>query len=516
MYSEKDLALLQEKGLTVEVLDQQISYFKNGIDFVNIIRPAIPGEGISVLNDQEVMFYADLFDKKMQDFSLTRFIPASGAASRMFKALFEALEHLMGKDSDTEELLSSSKDLSMFFQNIEEYPFYDDLEHFLPESIDYQSLKRNDLILILKNLLESEGLNYGSMPKGLLKFHSYEKGNKTAFEEHFYEALRYLKNKTSDLKLHFTVSPEHRQLFSELSEKLCTFFEKENRVHFKIGFSEQKSATDTIAVDTQNEIFRNEDGSMLFRPGGHGALLENLNDLKEKIVFIGNIDNISPERAVSNRVKYKKLLGGFLIEKIGITHSLLKQLSKSEISDELREKAIEFIREISPESVNELLVMDEDDFKSHCHKILNRPVRICGMVKNVGEPGGGPFWVKNKRGELSKQIIESSQINMDNTEQKSHFQSATHFNPVDLACYIYDYTGKKFDLLDFRDPDMGFISKKSQGGKDLKALELPGLWNGAMAGWLTWFVDVPIETFTPVKTVFDLVREAHFDKLSER
>lgn len=509
MYSEKDFVQLKKKGLSPEIVDQQISYFENGIDFVKIIAPALPGNGISVFNQAEIQEYLQYFDENILSYSFTRFIPASGAASRMFKALFEALEYLSGEFTTVDQLFKKNPSLATFFKYLEEYPFCDDLMNYFSGELIKGDHTKEEIIIILKKLLLEEGLDYGNLPKGLLKFHKYEDGTRTAFEEHFIEAKLYLLNEKSEMKLHFTVSPEHQKLFSDLSEKLKDKFKSEAHIHCKTDFSVQKSSTDTIAVDISNNIFRNDDGSMLFRPGGHGALLENLNDLQEQIVFIGNIDNIAPERTMTQRIKYKKLLGGVLIEKMKKVHHVLNILNSSEVEGDMRSEIMDIAKEVTYDSVSKLGQMDSEQFRIEIIELLNRPIRICGMVKNVGEPGGGPFWIKNKDGEVSKQIIESSQINLLDSDQNKLFQSSTHFNPVDLACYNYDYKGNKFDLLKFRDPDMGFISKKSQGGKDLKALELPGLWNGSMAGWLTWFVDVPIETFTPVKTVFDLVRESH-------
>lgn len=509
MYSEKDMVQLREKGLSPEIVDKQLFYFENGIDFVNIIAPALPGSGISVFDQEEVKEYLKFFDDNILSYSFTRFIPASGAASRMFKTLFEALEYLSTQSAKIDQFFKNNPSLATFINSLKEYPFYDDLKNHFSGELSLENITREELIIILNKLLLEEGLNYGGLPKGLLKFHKYKDGARTAFEEHFNEARLYLLNEKSELKLHFTVSPEHQNLFSDLSEKLKNKFKSEAHIHCNTEFSVQKSSTDTIAVDINNKIFRSSDGSMLFRPGGHGALLENLNDLQEQIVFIGNIDNIAPERTMNQRIKYKKLLGGFLIEKMKKVHHILNSLTKSKVESDLRNEIMEIIKEVAYDSESKLGNMDSEQFKAEILEMLNRPIRICAMVKNVGEPGGGPFWVKNKKGEVRKQIIESSQINLQNSDQNRLFQSSTHFNPVDIACYNYDYKGNKFDLLKFRDPGMGFISTKSQGGKDLKAMELPGLWNGSMAGWLTWFVDVPIETFTPVKTVFDLVREAH-------
>ncbi|MCF8381075.1 MAG: DUF4301 family protein [Bacteroidales bacterium] len=508
MYSEIDLSQLRKKGLGPETVNQQIKYFEEGIDFVEIVAPAIPGKGISVFSEEEISKYLRFFDNNILDYSFTRFIPASGAASRMFKDLFETLEYLsnIGK---AEDLYEKKPNIAKFFNSLNEYPFHNDLKQFFNKEIVGADQKTEVLIEILEKILLSEGLNYSSLPKGLLKFHKYNGDARTAFEEHFMEAKQYLLNEKLELNLHFTVSPEHKDLFMDLSGKIKAKFKSEYAISCNTEFSVQKPSTDTVAVDKNNNIFRNDDGSMLFRPGGHGALLENLNDLKEQIVFIGNIDNIAPERTMPERIKYKKLLGGVLMEKMGKVHHILSNLDNYEKDSVIKNEILEIIRELAPESETDIYNLSIQDFKVKILELLNRPIRICGMVKNVGEPGGGPFWVKNKKAEVSKQIIESSQINLQDTEQNKLFQAATHFNPVDLACYTHDYQGNKFDLIKFRDPDMGFISVKSQGGKELKALELPGLWNGSMAAWLTWFVEVPIETFTPVKTVFDLVRDAH-------
>lgn len=508
MYSEKDISQLKGKGVSQDAVNQQIKYFEQGIDFVEIVAPCIPKKGISVFDEKEVSHYLRYFDDNILDHSFIRFIPASGAASRMFKDLFEAAEHL-SKTDNIDEFWNKYPNIKSFFNTLKEYPFYYDLETHFNRSFTGLDQSPEELKEVLDKILLKNGLNYSGLPKGLLKFHTYKEGARTAFEEHFVEAIHYLLNEKMELNLHFTVSPEHQKLFMDLNKKIRIKFNSESAIHCKTEFSVQKPSTDTIAVDNSNKIFRNEDGSMLFRPGGHGALLENLNDLQEKIVFIGNIDNIAPERTIPERVKYKKLLGGVLIEKKDKVHHILANLSRYDGDSAVKDEIFNIIREIAPDSEAELLKLDINEFKAGILELLNRPIRICGMVKNVGEPGGGPFWVKNNRGEVSKQIIESSQINLQDLEQNKLFQSATHFNPVDLACYNFDYQGNKFDLLNYRDPDMGFISKKSQGGKELKALELPGLWNGSMAGWLTWFVDVPIDTFTPVKTVFDLVRDAH-------
>ena len=318
----------------------------------------------------------------------------------------------------------------------------------------------------------------------------------------------YLRDRNGRIRLHFTVSPDHQSLFQTLAEEIKQEITKHDE-EYRVEFSIQKPSTDTIAVDPDNQLFRDDKGDLVFRPGGHGALLQNLNDLDADMVFISNIDNVAPLPLQEERVKYKKLLGAFLLKKVKRIHEILSKIDQHVPSEQLRKEIHTVIEEFSPQSAEEMKDMDNMDFRKSAVKLLNRPVRVCGMVKNEGEPGGGPFWIRDKSGKISKQIIESSQIDSDNLQQKEIFSQSTHFNPVDLACFLKDYKGRSFDLPDFSNPDMGFIAQKSQSGKTLKALELPGLWNGAMAEWITLFVEVPLSTFSPVKTVFDLLRPEH-------
>ncbi len=396
-------------------------------------------------------------------------------------------------------------------RELSEYPFYADLIALLQgKGINLNKLvKEEQYILILESILFEEGLNYGNLPKGLLKFHRYENEIRTAFQEHFEEAKDFLSGEKREVNLHFTVSPEHKKLFQDIADQLIDNYYSQEGIRFYASFSEQKASTDTLAVDLENKPFRTTDGDLLFRPGGHGALLENLNDLKESMVFISNIDNVAPDRLKPVRTRYKKVLGGFLLDKVFSLHRYLVAIESQKLEDPLREEIINFVGDISPDDAKLLSQDSEAAFRDRTLKILNRPVRVCGMVKNTGEPGGGPFWIVDRANRSSRQIIESSQINLADARQKKIFDLSTHFNPVDLVCYIHNYQGEKFYLPEFRDPDMGFISGKSFGGRELKALELPGLWNGSMAGWISYFVDVPEVTFSPVKTVFDLIREEH-------
>ncbi len=389
-----------------------------------------------------------------------------------------------------------------FFENLKRYPFFEDLE------IAEDALPAE----ILRGLLEADGLNYSSKPKGLLKFHKYAaKDRRSSFEEHLLEAIRYCGNRSNGVSIHLTISPDHLESFQAEATRIIPRIEKETGVQLDLSFSFQKPETDTIAVGLSNEPFRNPDGSLLFRPGGHGALIRNLDALNSDIIFISNIDNVAPDRNKEIRVKYKQVLGGVLLEVRSKIFYYMQLLTSNERIEKTRlDTLVTFMHDRLGIAIPKGLVdWDAPQLKSWLIESMDRPIRVCGMVKNEGEPGGGPFYVRSESGEVSLQIVESSQIDMDNPRQAALFGESTHFNPVDLVCSIRDFRGEKFNLSHFVDHNSGFISSKSVGGKPLKALELPGLWNGSMAGWLTLFVDVPGETFSPVKTVFDLLREEH-------
>lgn len=509
MLTEKDHATIEKKGISAAEIERQIRLFERGVDYVQLIKPATSGEGIEALDEEQEETLIDLYETGMEDKTVIKFVPASGAASRMFKDLFNAMEEL--EKSDSPDVIDNNKKLYDFFSQLEEYPFYEDLK----TAIEQNDKNINELFedkkyrTLLEFILTERGINYGVLPKGLLKFHQYPEGARTALEEHYEEASLYLTDPKAAVNLHFTVSPEHLSLFTNLTEVLNEKYRNSQGLLFNVSFSVQKLSTDTLAVDLQNKPFRIKDESLLFRPGGHGALLENLNELDEDIVYIGNIDNVSPDQMKDLKIRYKKILGGFLLKKTERIHNILNRIEKGERGEALRTRILEVVDEISPEAAQELKRLHNDLFNENAYKFLNKPVRVCGMVKNVGEPGGGPFWIRDEAGKMSKQIIESSQIDMDDQAQKEIFQSSTHFNPVDLVCYIRNHKGERFNLTEFADPSMAFISRKTKNGRELKALEHPGLWNGSMAGWLTWFVEVPLETFTPVKTVFDLMRPEH-------
>jgi hypothetical protein len=363
---------------------------------------------------------------------------------------------------------------------------------------------------LLRLVLEQEGLGYGRLPKGLIKFHSYKDHSRTSFEEHLVEGAALVRSDKNIVKLHFTVSPEHMEAFINHFKEVKNEYEDMFSVRYEVSFSNQKMSTDIIAVDKDNNPFRDKNGEIIFRPGGHGALLENLNDIDDDIIFIKNIDNIAPDRVKKETYRYKKLLAGILLEYQKTIFRYIEILKGSVPDEQMLAEICIFlgkdicrlnpfdIKSISPNELCRLLLQK-----------LDRPVRVCGMVKNEGEPGGGPFWIRNKEDDLSLQIIEPSQVDHSDPEQKEIFYNATHFNPVDLVCGVRDIHGKKFDLHKYRDPEMGLITEKSAGGITVKAQELPGLWNGSMAHWNTVFVEVPIETFTPVKTINDLLRPEH-------
>ncbi len=485
MFSASDLQQLTTLGITPEQVEQQINNFRRGFPYLPITAPATPAHGITQFNSEEQNKLVQRFDK--WGGSRLKFVPASGAATRMFKSLYEFLDN--GK---------KNKDVEEFFAKLNQFAFYEKLKG------DKKPEERTEKDWV-EGLLDKEGVNYGSLPKGLLLFHNYPDGPRTAFEEHLVEAALYAKDDKGTARLHFTVSPEHRRGFETLLKTVQPIYEKRYNVTYEVNFSEQKKSTDTIAVDLNNEPFRNADGTLLFRPGGHGALLENLAETKEDIVFIKNIDNITPDSLRGDTIHWKKVLAGHLLQlRKQIVH-YLQLLEKGAGEVELKEIA----RFLETAFCIGLPPVEGSDYARLLYAKLNRPIRVCGMVKNVGEPGGGPFIARNADGSTSLQIAESVQIAPNDPEAQQHFKAATHFNPVDLVCSFRDYKGGVYPLADFRDPDTGFISQKSKDGRDLKALELPGLWNGAMSDWNTAFVEVPLITFNPVKTVNDLLRKEH-------
>lgn len=506
MFNEHDAIQLREKGITRDLLEWQLEMFNNGVQFIDLKRAATINDGIIQLSETQLSEYYEEFDLA-QNVTKMKFVPASGAATRMFKSLYEYLED---NDAEGEEIKNS--EVNVFFERIADFAFYLTLLE-----IDSHSGKSIEKLInekqykdVLKTLLGKSGLNYGQLPKGLIHFHKYDKEARTPFEEHMMEGALYSVSGKNEVNIHFTVSPEHKEAFILLSDKKKSLFEEKYEVKYNISFSVQKSSTDTMAVDENNIPFRNPDQSIVFRPGGHGALLQNLNELDSDIIFIKNIDNVVPEKFIQQTVLYKIALAGLLLKIRKSVYSILQELDSTKISSKRTEEILHFIRKelcYEPSAIPNF--SNTEVIYPYLKRILNRPIRVCGVVKNIGEPGGGPFWAPNSAGDVSLQIVESSQVNAEDIEQLKLFQGATHFNPVDLVCCTKDYNGNKFDLTKFVDKNTCFISRKSKDGKALKALELPGLWNGSMADWLTIFIEVPIETFNPVKTVNDLLRKQH-------
>jgi hypothetical protein len=503
MITASDLQQFEKKGISPETIEKQIAHFREGFPFALLTTPATPGNGIMVLDDAGVSRYERLFNGKAMDYDITKMVPASGAASRMFKDLHAYLD-----DGQAE----AGKAVMQFIENIRAFAFFPALKSVLAgDGYDIDSLIADgDYRRVIAGLLEDEGLGYANLPKGLLDFHTYPDGPRTPIEEHMAESIEYSRDSRGTAHLHFTVSPEHLDRFREKAQTASERIGSATGTRFNITYSVQKPSTDTIAVGMDNTPFRDGDGRIVFRPGGHGALIENLNDLDADIVFIKNIDNVVPDRLKQPTYIYKKVLGGLLIELKEWSSAYLKELEDGTANEDR-------LMEITDLMTNHMNIrfpggfshMEPEEKTAYLKSMLDRPIRVCGMVKNEGEPGGGPFWVTGSDGNTGLQIVESSQIDMDNPQQVEILKASTHFNPVDLVCSIKDHYGRKYDLHRFIDPQTGFISIKSKDGRELKAQELPGLWNGAMAHWITVFVEVPIETFNPVKTVNDLLRPQH-------
>ncbi|MTI32086.1 DUF4301 family protein [Xanthovirga aplysinae] len=507
MQSTLDLELLNERGIKKEQILAQLNQFKKGIAPVKIEKAASERYGILKLTSEEGEDYSVQSAEKFPGIKIVKFVPASGAASRMFKKVFQ---YLKGDESVALEIIP-------LVDRLKDFAFYRDLEKFIKEKAKlFEGLdKKTENAKILEALVGEEGLSYGSLPKGLLKFHKYaEKETRTAFEEHLVEGALYAQGADQKVHVHFTVSPEHQMEFDKLLAEVKKYYEDKYKVLFEVDFSQQKCSTDTIAVNLNNEPFRTSDGKLLFRPSGHGALLENLNDIDADLIFIKNIDNVQHDRFKDEVQRSKKVIAGVLLEYQDTIFSYLDRLDdEKEVHEGLISEIGSFYQnKLFTEFSQEYLSMTKSQKLDYLRSKLNRPIRVCGMVLNEGEPGGGPFLVRNADNSVSLQVVETAQMDKTDPKTKEALGNATHFNPVDLVCGVKNYKGEKFNLLKYRDPDTGFISIKSKEGVKLKALELPGLWNGAMADWNTIFVEVPAVTFSPVKEVSDLLRDAHQEK----
>ena len=504
MLTEKDLKQIADRGISAVQVEHQIEQIKAGFPFLKLESAAAVGHGIVAPNAADCEKYINVWNRyKSGAHRIVKFVPASGAASRMFKDLFAFLH----ADYD----VPTTDFEKQFFEHIREFAFRKELCSQCKRNVEKSVctlLEEGNYKEIAAELLEAKGLDYGNLPKGLLLFHNYEDGPRTPMEEHLVEAALYAAS-DGEAYVHFTVSHDHLALFEQKVAEKAEIYSKRFGVRYHISFSEQKPSTDTIAVNLDNTPFRDEDGSLVFRPAGHGALIENLNEIDADIIFIKNIDNVVPDRLKDETVRYKQVIAGLLVDCQKQVFAYLDQLENGSYTRQQLEEILYFTEQTLCCCKADAHEWDDKQLAVYLQKKLNRPMRVCGVVKNVGEPGGGPFLTYNQDGTVSPQILESSQIDKDNSTYVKMFTEGTHFNPVDLVCAIRDHHGKPFHLPDYVDPKTGFISRKSKNGRDLKALELPGLWNGAMSDWNTIFVEVPLSTFNPVKTVNDLLREQH-------
>ena len=494
MFTQEDIRQIEGRGADIRQVEEQIGHFKNGFPWMKIAGPATPERGIRVLSPEDAEASAEYY-RKAEVKGKCKFVPASGAASRMFKDMFAGLEKL-----EAGEDLPADAPGAKLAARIKDFAFY--TQELFGEPEDTAAYRK----ATLHTLLKEDGLGYGLKPKGVLKFHRYPDEVRTAIAEHLVEAQEYMRSGDGTCNLVVTISPEHRDLFEKAVAEVVPAYEKRYGVHYNIAFTYQEKSTDTIAVDNDNEPFRTSDGSLLFRPAGHGALIHNLDKVEAELVSIKNIDNVAHEKYLKTTSLYKQVLMGEALRLRDRIFGYLEKMDSSPSAGLLDEIAAFLDKELCihiPEFT------DESAKAAFLRSKLDRPIRVCGMVRNEGEPGGGPYIIEGKDGSTSLQILESVQIDKSDPEAAGAMARATHFNPVDLVCLLRNYKGERFNLLEHVDPEAGFISSKSYKGRELKALELPGLWNGAMSDWNTLFVEVPLETFNPVKVVLDLLRPAH-------
>ena len=504
MLTQQDLKQLAQKGISEQQIETQLGQFKTGFPFLKLEAAAAIGRGIVAPTSDEGRKYVDAWQKyKAAGKRVVKFVPASGAASRMFKDMFAFV------DADYDKPTTDFE--KKYFDNIDKFAFYGELDAVCQKNNGKgikALIQEGNFKAVAANMLKAEGLNYGQLPKGLLLFHNYPEGPRTPMEEHLVEGALYAAS-NGEAHVHFTVSHEHMELFKQKVAQKADMYAKKYGIAYDITFSEQKPSTDTVAANPDGTPFRNSDGSLLFRPGGHGALIENLNEIEADVIFVKNIDNVVPDRLKGDTVLWKQIIAGVLVTLQKKAFEYLELLDSGKYTHEQIEEIIRFVQQDLCCRKADIKELEDADLVIYLRKKLNRPMRVCGVVKNVGEPGGGPFLTYNQDGTVSLQILESSQIDKSNKEYMEMFTKGTHFNPVDLVCAVRDYKGNAFDLPKFVDPTTGFISQKSKSGKELQALELPGLWNGAMSDWSTIFVEVPLSTFNPVKTVNDLLRDQH-------
>lgn len=510
MLNANDLQTIASRGISEAQVEQQLKQFETGFPFLGLADSARSGAGITILTPSQEEEAIARWEQYLADGgSVEKFVPASGAASRMFKSLFSFVDG----DSDTPK---QGSDVEAVIKNIALMPFYKELDAKLKASTgkDIEALlQEGQYKTVIAGIINGDGLNYGFLPKGLLSFHAYDDGSvRTPLEEQLVEGAQSATNADGTVKIHFTVSSNHRDLFAKKLSETVPAIEERMGVKFNVSMSEQKPSTDTIAVNPDNSLFRDSAGNLVFRPGGHGALIQNLNDIDSDVVFIKNIDNVVPDSRRDITLRYKRVLAGYLVELHDDIVRFLALLDSGKATRADLDEMLAWTRNRLSISRDNADTMSEAELAAYLRGKLDRPLRVCGMVRNEGEPGGGPYLAVNPDGTASPQILESTQLDPDNAETSEMVARATHFNPVDLVCYITNPAGEHYNLPEYTDPATGFISSKSLGGKTLRALELPGLWNGAMSDWSTAFIEVPIETFNPVKTVNDLLRPVHQPK----
>ncbi|MDR1981575.1 MAG: DUF4301 family protein [Tannerellaceae bacterium] len=505
MLSANDLNQLTLRGISEKEIEEQLACFEKGFPFLDITAPASAGKGITVIPQEKQIDYVTAWDRyRKEKKRVFKFVPASGAASRMFMELYAFLS--AGYEAPVTGYEQA------FFEGIGKFAFYDRLNDVClkNEGADIPALLATGKYkAIVANLLEEKGLNYGRYPKGMILFHAYPQRPRSAIEEHLAEGAMYTKNNCGEVFLHFTVPAEQDASFKKFVARHQRLIDEKFSVLYTISYSVQKPCTDRIAVDMENQPFRDEKGELLFRPGGHGALIENLNDLDADVVFIKNIDNVAPDSLKYSTVIFKKVIGGLLVTLQERIFAYLELIESGKYAHKQVEEMIHFLQDDLCVRNPDIKYLEDAELILYIRNKLLRPLRVCGMVRNSGEPGGGPFLAVNSDGTVSLQIVETSQIDMDDPLKRKMVEENAYFNPVDIVCALKDHKGKKYHLPDYVDRNTGFISCKSKEGKRLKALEMPGLWNGAMSDWNTVFVEVPVETFSPVKTVNDLLRPEH-------
>ena len=510
--TDSDFEQIKAHGISLDKIEGELFLFQSGIPAICLDKPATVHDGIVNLTTKEFQNFAVLFDKQKSNLKLKKFVPASGAASRMFKFLNEFLIEFDHENETINAYINRKKDknLPVFLAGIEKFPFYEEVKSKVKQQVpNYYSLEGHEKsYYFIKLMLDSNHFDFAHKPKGALDFHRYPTHIATPIEEHLNECAFYAASNGVS-HLHFTVSENHEKLFKKIIDEVQKKVENKTNTLLHISYSYQDKSSDTIAVAMDNKPFRNEIGQLLFRPGGHGALIHNLNMLDADVIFIKNIDNVI-QNHIEETTMYKKGLAGILLDLQQDIFKIIKEIENNKLDEEQLDSIVNFMeKKLNIDVIDNFYKYTFDNKIEFIKSKLNRPIRVCGMVKNEGEPGGGPFWIKSFKGNVSLQIVESTQVDVTNPEQAEILAKATHFNPVDLVCGTKNYLGEKFDLTEFVDNSMGFIVHKNTKGKELKGYELPGLWNGAMAKWITVFVEVPLVTFNPVKTVNDLLKPAH-------